>query len=152
MKLDTVPHSPQEKRRIIGILKKLPLFAGLHDDEFTHLCDLCSGKSYLSQSFIFKQGDHSRSLFILLSGNIEISIKEAGVVYEASPGDLIGEIGFMTQELRTASTMAMNDCVVMEISKSDYNLLLGQHPRICAIMMQHIAEHLAQHLLRSNNR
>ena len=152
MKLDITPHSPEERRRIISLLKKLPLFAGLHDNDFTHLCDLCIGKSYANKTFVFQQGDHSHSLFVLLSGKVQLSIQGNGVVFEASPGDFFGEIGFISQGLRAASARTLSDSVIMEISNSDYNLLLGQQPRICAIMMQHIAENLAEHLLRSNNR
>lgn len=152
MKLDITPHNPEEKRRIISMLKKLPLFAGLQDHEFTHLCDLCRGKTYTEKDYVFKQGDHSRSLYVLLSGKVQMSIEGNGIIYEAVPGDFFGEIGFITQGLRAASAQTISDCVIMEISNSDYNLMLGQQPRICAIMMQHIAENLAEHLLRTNNR
>lgn len=152
MKLDITPHRPEERRRIISMLKKLPIFAGLHDNEFIHLCDLCNGKSYADGDYVFQQGDHSRSLFVLLSGKVQLSIQGNGVLYEAFPGDFFGEIGFITQGLRAASAKTVCDSVIMEISNSDYALLLGQQPRISAIMMQHIAENLAQHLLRSNNR
>ena len=150
MKLDITPHSPEGKRRIISLLKKLPLFAGLHDHEFVHLCDLCNGKSYAKDDYVFQQGDHSRSLFILLSGKVQLSIDGNGMLYEALPGDFFGEIGFITQGLRAASAQTSCDSIIMEVSNSDYNLLLGQQPRINAIMMLHIAENLAQHLLRSN--
>lgn len=152
MKLNITPHSPEEKRRIIGLLKKLPLFAGLHDNEFIHLCDLCNGKSFAKDEYVFQQGDHSHSLFVLLSGKVQFSIQGNGIIYEALPGDFFGEIGFITQRVRAASAQAISDSAIMEISNDDYNLLLGQQPRINAIMMQHIAENLAEHLLRTNNR
>ena len=152
MKLNITPHSPEEKRRIIGLLKKLPLFAGLHDNEFIHLCDLCNGRSFVKDEYVFHQDDHSHSLFVLLSGKVQLSIKGNGVIYEALPGDFFGEIGFITQRLRAASAQAVSDSAIMEFSNDDYNLLLGQQPRVNAIMMQHIAENLAEHLLRTNNR
>ncbi|MFO7604127.1 MAG: cyclic nucleotide-binding domain-containing protein [Gammaproteobacteria bacterium] len=150
MKLDITPHRPEDRHRIISMLKKLPLFAGLHDQDFTHLCDLGRGKTYAQGTTVFQQGDHSHSLFVLLAGKIELATQANGLVYEALPGDFFGEIGFITQGLRAASATAVRDAVIMEISTSDYTLLLGQHPRICAVMMQHIAENLAQHLLRAN--
>ena len=152
MKLNITPHSPEEKLRIIRMLKKLSLFAGLHNKEFTYLCDLCNGKTYASDEYIFHEGDHSHSLFVLLSGKVQLFMESKSPLYEAHPGDFFGEIGFITQRVRAASAQAVSKCVIMEISNDDYNLLLGQQPRINAIMMQHIAENLAQHLLRTNNR
>ena len=150
MKLDSTPYSPEGQRRIISMLKKLPLFAGLHDHEFVHLCELCNGKTYQENDYVFQQGDHSHSLFVLLSGKVNLSIAGNCSLYEALPGDFFGEIGFITQGLRAATAQAMTDSVIMEISNGDYHLLLGQQPRINAIMMLHIAENLAGHLLRAN--
>jgi len=132
------------------LLKKLSLFSGLHDHEFVHLCELCNGKSYVKDDYVFHQGDHSHSLFILLSGKVQLSIDDDVMLYAALPGDFFGEIGFITQGLRAASAQVITDSVIMEIYNGDYNLLLGQQPRISAIMMQHIAENLAQHLIRRN--
>lgn len=150
MKLDITPYTPEGQHRLISMLKKLPLFAGLHDHEFVHLCELCNGKTYQKNDYIFQQGDNGHSLFVLLSGKVNLSNDNNGNLYEALPGDFFGEIGFITQGLRAATAQAMTDSVIMEISSGDYHLLLGQQPRINAIMMLHIAENLAEHLLRSN--
>ena len=65
------------------------------------------------------------------------------------PGEMFGEIGMITQNLRSATAQASSDCAVLEISNSDYKILLGKHPRISSIM-RCIAESLANHIVRMN--
>lgn len=63
---------------------------------------------------------------------------------------MFGEIGMITNNLRSATAQASTDCAVLEISNSDYNMLLGKYPRISSIIMRRIAESLAKHIVRMN--
>lgn len=149
---DTVTNSNsvEVKRKIIALLKKISLFAGLYDEEFIPLCDICSGQMIKQGDYFFKEGDHSRSMFVLLSGNVTLSTKKKSSIYKLIPGEMFGEMGMITQNLRSASAQASTDCTVLEISNADYNMLLGKHPRISSIIMRHIAESLAKHIVRMN--
>ena len=138
------------KPKIIRLLKKIPLFAGLYDDEFIPLCEIYSGRVSEKGTYIFKEGDHSQSMFVLLSGQICISTKNKGDIYKVMPGEMFGEIGMITKNLRSATAQATSDCAVLEISNSDYKILLGKYPRISSIIMRRIAESLASHIVRIN--
>lgn len=138
------------KCKVIRLLKKIPLFAGLYDEEFIPLCEIYSGRISEKGTYIFKEGDHSQSMFVLLSGQISLSTKNKGTIYKLMPGEIFGEIGMITQNLRSATAQANNDCAVLEISNADYKMLLGKHPRISSIIMRHIAESLASHIVRMN--
>lgn len=131
-------------------LKKIPLFAGLYDDEFIPLCDICSGRMVKDGDYFFNEGDNSRSMFVLLSGSVIISTEKKKMLYEPKSGEVFGEMGLITQGLRSATAQATSDCTILEISTSDCNMLLGKHPRISAIIMRHIAENLAKHIIRMN--
>ena len=150
---DTVinSNSVEVKRKIISSLKKISLFAGLYDEEFIPLCDICSGRTIKQGDYFFKEEDHSRSMFVLLSGKVTLSTKKKNSIYEPKPGEVFGEMGLITQNLRSATAQASTDCTVLEISNADYNMLLGKHPRISSIIMRHIAEILAQHIIRMNS-
>ena len=138
------------KHKVIRLLKKISLFAGLYDDEFIPLCDICSGQLMNEGDYFFNEGDHSRSMFVLLSGTVTLSTKNKGKIYKLMPGEMFGEIGMITQNLRSATAQAGSDCAVLEISNADYNMLLGKYPRISSVIMRHIAESLAKHIVRMN--
>lgn len=151
-KIEPLIDSFDLKPKIIRLLKKIPLFAGLYDEEFVPLCEIYSGRISEEGTYIFKEGDHSQSMFVLLSGQINISTKNKGKIYKLMPGEMFGEIGMITQNLRSATAQASSDCAVLEISNADYNMLLGKHPRISSIIMRHIAESLANHIVRMNSK
>ena len=138
------------KHKIIKLLKKISLFAGLYDEEFMPLCEICTGQLAKNGDCFFIEGDHSKSMYVLLSGKVTLSTKKKGNIYNLMPGEMFGEIGMVTQNLRSATAKATEDCAVLEISNADYNMLLGKHPRISSIIMRHIAESLAKHIVRMN--
>lgn len=140
------------KRKIIRLLKKISLFGGLYDDEFIPLCDICSGQLAKKNNYFFHEGDHSRSMFVLLSGEVTLSTENKGRIYKLMPGEMFGEIGMITQNLRSATAQAGSDCAVLEISNADYSMLLGKNPRVSSIIMRHIAESLAKHIVRMNEK
>ena len=146
----TKTNSAEIKRKIVMLLKKISLFAGLYDDEFIPLCEICSGRLAQEGEYFFKEGDHSRSMYVLLSGKVTLATKKKGSIYNLMPGEMFGEIGMITHNLRSATAQASTDCAVLEISNADYNMLLGKHPRISSIIMRHIAESLANHIVRMN--
>ena len=138
------------KRKVIALLKKITLFSGLNDEEYSPLCTICSGQLANKGDCFFTEGDNSRSMFVLLSGQVTLSTKKKGDIYNLMPGEMFGEIGMVTNNLRSATAQASTDCAVLEISDSDYNMLLGKHPRISSIIMRRIAESLAKHIVRMN--
>lgn len=140
------------KRKIIRLLKKISLFGGLYDDEFIPLCDICSGQLAKKNNYFFHEGDHSRSMFVLLSGEVTLSTENKGQIYKLMPGEMFGEIGMITHNLRSATAQAGSDCAVLEISNADYSMLLGKYPRVSSIIMRHIAESLAKHIVRMNEK
>lgn len=142
--------STEVKHKIIKLLKKIALFGGLYDEEFIPLCDICSGQLAEKGDSFFAEGDHSRSMYVLLLGKVTLSTKKKGEIYKLMPGEMFGEIGMVTHNLRSATAKASTDCAVLEISNADYNMLLGKHPRISSIIMRHIAESLANHIVRMN--
>lgn len=142
----------EAKRKVIRLLKKIPLFAGLYDEEFIPLCEIYSGRAPAKGDYIFKEGEHSQSMFVLLSGQVMLSTENKGDIYKLMPGEMFGEIGMITQNLRSATAQASSDCAVLEISNADYTMLLGKHPRISSIIMRHIAESLANHIVRMNSK
>lgn len=140
----------KNKYKIIALLKKITLFSGLYDDEYSPLCNICSGQLVEKGDCFFTEGDNSRSMFVLLSGQVTLSTKSKGEIYKLMPGEMFGEMGMITNNVRSATAQASTDCAVLEISNSDYNMLLGQHPRISAIIMRRISESLAKHIVRMN--
>lgn len=140
----------QEKLKIIRVFKKLPIFFGLHENEYDFVRSACSHTSYLEGNTIFNKGDGSPCLYILLTGEVELQAEKGEIIHKLHPGEIFGEIGLITQQKRTATAIAKTDVTLLIIKSEDLNLLLGKHPRISSIIMRNITQHLANHIVRMN--
>ena len=54
----------------IDVLRNLPIFGGLSDDELERVSELCEQKTYDSGEYIFREGEPGNRLFIVLDGEV----------------------------------------------------------------------------------
>jgi len=104
------------EEKLISILKKQPL------------------KKFNPGDIIIKEGDIGREVFLVVEGVAKVSTKIQGREIELAklfPGDIFGEIAFITQRQRVASVLAdKGGCVVIEISPETLDLLISEKPEI----------------------
>jgi len=86
-------------------------------------------------SALFRQGDPGDSLFILLRGRLNVSLRdpESGVerlVGETTPGESVGEIGLLTGEQRSATLWAARDSRLVRISQAAFDTLAENNPEL----------------------
>ena len=133
-------------------LSKIPLLYGLEPDELKFVLALCKSESFSTGEIIFKEATPSHSMYILLSGNVDIKTEKNGVIFTLRSCDIFGEIGLITQRHRSASAEAHSDCNLLRIDHVEFNLLAGKKPRISSILMKNISTNLANHVVRMNEK
>ncbi|MDH5377954.1 MAG: hypothetical protein OEX00_06515, partial [Gammaproteobacteria bacterium] len=62
------------RSKAVQILKKLDVFTGLAEDEYFKVLGMCSSTEARQGETLFKQGDDGASMFILLTGEIQINV------------------------------------------------------------------------------
>jgi CRP-like cAMP-binding protein len=142
--------TPDDKRSINGILKKLPVFAGLYPHEYEHIRTICVPANFPAGRVIFAEGDGSPCMYVLLSGDVEICTREQGVIYTLRPGEIFGEIGLLSQKKRTATATTRSPSALLQINGDTFRLLLGREPRISYVIMHNITLNLSEHIIRMN--
>lgn len=139
------------RARAAQTLKKLPIFFGMEDEEYSHLVKICHGDSFQSGDCIFREGDVSDSLYVILNGKIIIQTSRSGLISELGVGDIFGEIGVICQVHRTADAIADAATTVLRIAQDDLVFLLGKHARMSSILMKNLAQVLAERLVAKNS-
>lgn len=94
-----------ETGRMAELLKKIPIFSGLTDDQYRKILFICYNKTLPGDLFIYEQDDKSDSMFLLLQGQIKILFHKSTLVTFLDPVSLFGEIGFFTGEQRSTSAV-----------------------------------------------
>ncbi len=104
--------------------------------------------------YIFRQGDPPTCAYLLEKGMIEI-FAEAGeetiLISRLGPGDLLGEMAVLDDAPRTASARAAEQCVLLEIDRTQLNQRLEQSDPIVRGLLLGQLQRYRSLLKRLNN-
>ena len=138
--------------KAVNILKKIPVFHGLADEEYQRVMSMCTSTIAKEGQQLFHQGDDGDSLYILLSGEIDVNVKDVGTVHVMQSGEILGEIGLVKKVPRTASAVARTNCVLLQLFSETLHIVVKKHPRIGYVIMKNVARILADRLSESNKK
>ncbi len=115
-----------------ALLADLPLFAALGPEELALLAKVVDVRSLEPGQTLFKAGDPGEALYIVASGEMEISVVDrAGqkiVLTGRHRGDVFGELAMLDEGNRTATATALIETELLELDRSDLLLLVTQKP------------------------
>lgn len=118
------PRSTERLRALADRLGAIDLFSGFDDVERARLAELCSEHLFGARERIVRQGDEGRSMFVVLSGRVRVTIDPSGQeVAVISSGGFFGEMSMLTGDPRTATVTAIDDAVLLEISADRFREL-----------------------------
>lgn len=101
--------------------------------------------SYKKGDVLFHKGDHAEEMFYIVSGTCQI--KELGI--ELHPGQLVGEMGFLTPEHeRTATVECLDDVEMLTITYDKVSELYFQNPTFGFYFLKLTSERLLQNVKR----
>jgi CRP/FNR family cyclic AMP-dependent transcriptional regulator len=154
-----------DKKQLRSQLKNFSLFFGLTLSQLDMLEHIVHEKSYDANEIITREGDAGDELFLLLKGKVEIS---KSLTLLVSRGDLdtreksltqlkaedavyFGEMAILQeQRVRSATTKAVEDCIVGIIKKDDLLALFEKYPEFGYKVIKNIAQTLAERLEKAN--
>jgi CRP/FNR family cyclic AMP-dependent transcriptional regulator len=122
---------PIDKR---AVLANHALFSHLEVAEQEQLLTLGAERRFNDGQMIFQRGDAGASMMLVLRGQVKISIvsdegKEL-IFSIIPPGECFGEIALLDGQARTADAIAVGDCVLFVLARSDFIPFLERHPQV----------------------
>jgi len=113
------------------LLRKVPLFELLDDDEVKVLSEQLDQKRVYAGQTVFNQGDDGGTMYVVQSGKIEIFLKddnnERVVLSVVEPGEIFGELSLLDNEPRSAGAKALEDSFLFVIDRHDLEMLFEAH-------------------------
>lgn len=113
-------------------LRDLPLFEGLSRRELSKIERASAEQALGAGDVLVREGAPPESLFVLLSGSVEVLRRDRRgtdyVVGELGPGELIGELAPIDSRPRTATVRAIAPCKVLVLPED----LLRSQPKLLA--------------------
>lgn len=102
---------------------------------------------------LFQQGDPGDSFYILISGRlISVILDENNVrrtLGEVMPGECVGEMAVLTEDVRSASVYAARDSYLVKYSKVNLHKLIERYPQILVRISNIVIDRLRRRIYRS---
>jgi CRP/FNR family transcriptional regulator len=115
-------------------LTKVPLFSGLSEGELGFLLERVAAKAYSAGEMVFSEGEPCAGLFVVESGSVRIFKSSAAgreqVLSIEGPGGSIAELPVFDGGNYPASVIAIEDTVLLFVSRQDFQALCLTHPQV----------------------
>lgn len=137
-----------------AILKNVPLFALLDDDETAVLAGQVELRTFVPRQRIYKMDDPGERAYILVSGKVRVSTIDEDhqevVVDEPGHGEFFGFASMLDQTPHRTDAIALEESVCIEVDRNDIGVLLHRKPLAGLDMMAVLGRqfHAAQQLVR----
>jgi CRP-like cAMP-binding protein len=100
---------------------------------------------YAANAVIFRKGDESDFAILIGAGEVEVYDEQSGTVLAVSgEGALIGELGMISGDPRSASARALTPLTGWKIDRSDYREFLSDRPELATLFFRKIYAQLSQ--------
>ena len=134
-----------------------PLFKELTKEEAQKLLEIFERKEIKKDTIIIKEGDIGNSAFLLIEGKVSVQ-KETiygddyvVTIIEAGGKEFFGEINLIDEGKRTSTIKALEDCVILEVTKDKLKKFMDENPEIGYKIMWYMAQSCARHLRKADN-
>lgn len=145
--IDTAFREHNVGAAVLKLLRDLRIFRGLGEGELRRVARLFSQKLYRPGEIVVEAGTSGQELYVVERGEIEITTKDGNQkLATLRTGMVMGEIGFLNNEPRTARAVSKSATIVRMIHRSDFDRLIQKEIHLGLIIFQNIALELAEKL------
>lgn len=130
---------PSEIQKII---ENIEIFKGLENKDYELIISLGEIISLGADEILFRQGDPSDSLYVVLSGKLSAEVitktGETVPVGIITKGETIGELGVISNKLRAATISTLTDSILFSVSEINVKKIAQLYPQMLITLISFI--------------
>ena len=136
------------------ILRQVPLFARLDDDETAVLAAQIEIRRFAARQRIYKIGEPGGRAYVMVSGAVRLTTIDEDhqdvIVDEPSSGEFFGFASMLDSTPHQTNAVALEDTVCLEVDQEDIATLVQRKPHAAMDMLSVLGRqfHAAQQLVR----
>src|SRR6266536_5227567 len=137
-----------------SILRQVPLFALLDDEETAVLAGQVEVKNFAARQRIYKMGDPGERAYVIVSGSVRVTTVDEDhqevVIDQPTPGEFFGFASMLEQTPHQTTAVAQEETVCLEVDRHDISVLLERKPLAGMDMLTVLGKqfHASQQLVR----
>jgi len=127
----------------IEMVRKVPMFAELGEDELTRIADLATEFEVPAGSVVLERGQPGSGMLIITEGTVTVELPQGPI--DLGPGEFVGELPLLADGItRIARVRAKTPVEGLAISRMAFSELLEREPRVAVRMLPVLARRLAE--------
>ena len=137
---------PEEKSRHGQTLTRVPIFSGLSEGELAFLAQRTVARRFSAGESVFGEGEPCTGLYVVESGHVRIFKSSPGgrehVLAIEGPGSSVAELPVFDGGNYPASVSALDDAILLFLSKQDFQALCLEHPQVALKVLRVVGARL----------
>jgi len=133
-----------------NLLHSHPIFLSLTEEEIAHLLkdEVSHERVYPPDTVILREGEVSDSVFLLSSGSVQVTLggtrgpRRSLAILQT--GEIFGEMAVLERKPRSATVVAREKCLLLEIAGEEIRKLLESHPEMKVKLYTEVRDRLRQ--------
>ena len=127
-----------------------PIFSSLNEDEIASLLrdEVSQERAYPQGAVILRGGEVGDSVFLISSGSVQVTLGGTGAPFFPlailQAGEIFGEMAVLERRPRSATVLAKENCLLLEIAGEEIRKLLEAHLEMQVKMYTIIRDRLRQ--------
>ncbi|MCK6552582.1 cyclic nucleotide-binding domain-containing protein, partial [Myxococcota bacterium] len=94
-------------------------------------------RAFKAGDVLVREGNRGEGLYLLLGGRLEVTKLKDGeplAIAELTAGDMFGEMSLLANKPTIATITATTDCIVLRLSKRDFDEVIMTHPQVLELV------------------
>jgi CRP/FNR family transcriptional regulator len=132
---------------MLNVLAEVSLFAPLPPIGLVRLAQQGKTRHFPAGSPLMHQGDVSDALYIIVEGRVRVERSHPALLgpvllAELGPGEVVGEMGLLDREPRTATVRAVKDTETLELDAATLELTILAYPEVGTALLRVLSRRL----------
>src|SRR6478736_3915434 len=131
---------------LVESLARIPFFAGLDQPALERVAAGTRTRRFRRGEIIFHAGDPGNALYIIVSGDVKISLPseegDEAILATIGPGDVFGELALLDGAPRSATATALLATEAVILPRDQFRELVATEPAVRDILLASLAEEL----------
>jgi len=123
------------------LLKQTTMFQNTDENYLLEIAEVMTEREYASSSIIFNEGDVGNSMYIIVSGEVEI-VADGHVLATLKEKEFFGDLSLLDPAPRSAAASTIKECVVLELKDEAIYELMADHIDVTKGIIRVLCERL----------
>jgi CRP/FNR family cyclic AMP-dependent transcriptional regulator len=132
----------------VDMIRSVPLFSTLTDEEFNKLAHIFVARSYRKNQIVFLEEETGNYMYLVLSGKLKVAKSGTGgketILAIHRAGDFFGEMSLLDGKTAPATVSAMEDARIISVSGADFHKYLLHNEKVMLQIINVLCARLRQ--------